>query len=124
MTRVWAALALLAAILTLAFTEYKMCGELSSELFELTEQTENALQSGESVQQLCIKMKSIWTGKKNKAEMFINHSDADNIDDLLEEMIRYSQSGDNSRLYTDCGLLKNRLLSLRETECVNWHNVL
>jgi len=124
LTRVWIALALLATILTLAFTEYKICGELSGKLTQLADTAEQYSTTGKNTEQLCIKMQELWSDKKNTAEIFLNHNDADNIDNLIEEMIRYSRLNDHNRIYADCGELKNRLLSLKETESVNWHNIL
>ena len=59
-----------------------MCNKLSSELIELADKAEEELSNGKSTEQLYIKMKELWSSKKNSAEMFINHNDADSIDNL------------------------------------------
>ncbi len=123
MTRVWAAFALVGIILTLSYTEYYLCQSTSEELLKITQQIE-VCDDYEKIEEYCDRMKEIWNGRKNMLEIFLYHSDADDIDNSIEIIKRLAEYKDMERIYTECGKLKNKLVSLSEAETVNPHNIL
>ena len=123
MTRVWIAIGLVCVILTLSYSEYYLCSNTSEELLEITKQIE-AEDDYEQIEEYCNQMKEIWNSRKSMLEAFLYHSDADDIDNSLEKIGRLAEYKDMEKIYTECGVLQNKLISMSEAETVRPHNIL
>ena len=118
MTRVWIAIGLVCVILTLSYSEYYLCRNTSEELLEITEV------DYEQIEEYCNQMKEIWISRKSMLAAFLYHSDADDIDNSLEKIGRLAEYKDMEKIYTECGVLQNKLISMSEAETVRPHNIL
>ncbi len=123
MTRVWIAFGMLGAILALSFTEYFLCKDTSEQLLSLTHEIEKT-DDAEIIDEYCRRMQDIWNSRKSALEIFLYHSDADDIENSLETIRRLAELDNIETIYMECGTLGNKLTSMKEAEIIQPHNIL
>lgn len=124
MTKVWTALAITVLIFTLAFTELFLTENVSDNILETLDKTEiSAKDNSENTERLCGEIQNLWNSKKNRLEIFLSHGDIDQIDISIENIIRYCEQSEFDKLYIECGVLKNHMNSLKDSETINLHNI-
>ena len=124
MTKIWIAFVVSILILSLAFTEFHMTVTTAKQEINLIEKAEHsAKNNSEKTEKLCGDIKKLWDDKKHRLEIFLPHSDIDQIDISVENLVRYCEQKDFKKVYTECGVLKNHMSSLNDSEEVNFHNL-
>lgn len=123
MTRVRIAFGLFCAILALSFTEYFLCRDTSEKLLDMTRHIEKS-DDIEDIKDCTNEMQSVWNKRKTALEIFLYHSDADEIENSLEKIKRLAEHGSIETIYLECGSLNNKLISMKEAETIQPHNIL
>lgn len=124
MTKVWIALAITAAIFTMAFSEMKLTQSVSDSIADIINKTEiSAKSNSKNTEKLCGEIKELWNSKKSKLEMYLSHNEIDQIDISIEKLIRYCEQLKFENVYIECGVLKTNIEALKDGEEIVFHNI-
>ena len=124
MNKLWSALGVTVIIFVLAFTELFLTKSTADDILEIIDKTEiSAKNSSEDTEKLCGEIKDLWDNKKSKLQIFLSHSDIDSIDISIESIKRYCEEKRFDKAYVECGVLKNRVNSLKDGEEINIINI-
>ena len=124
MNKLWAAFGVTVIIFVLAFTELFLTKSTADDILEIIDKTEiSAKNSSEDTEKLCGEIKNLWDNKKSKLQIFLSHSDIDSIDISIESIKRYCEEKRFDKAYVECGVLKNRVNSLKDGEEINIINI-
>ena len=124
MNKLWSALGVTVIIFVLAFTELFLTKSTADDILEIIDKTEiSAKNSSEDTEKLCGEIKNLWDNKKSKLQIFLSHSDIDSIDISIESIKRYCEEKRFDKAYVECGVLKNRVNSLKDGEEINIINI-
>ena len=124
MTKIWTALGITILIFTLAFTELNLTKDTSDVLVEIIEKTEiSAKNNSNETESLCGDIKDLWDKRKFELELFLPHNEMDQIDISIENLKRYCEIGNFEKVYIECGILKNYINSMVDSEGINFHNL-
>ena len=124
MNKLWSALGVAVIIFMLAFTELNLTKNTADDILEIIDKTEiSAKNSSEDTEKLCGEIKDLWDDKKSKLQIFLSHSDIDSIDISIESIKRYCEEDRFDKAYIECGVLKNRVNSLKDGEVINFVNI-
>ncbi len=124
MNKLWLALGVAVIIFILAFTEFNLTKNTADDILEIIDKTEiSAKNSSQDTEKLCGEIKDLWDNKKSKLQIFLSHGDIDSIDISIESIKRYCEEDRFDKAYIECGVLKNRVNSLKDGEEVNFVNV-
>lgn len=124
MTKIKIALVIAALILALAFTEYYVTVSVCDNILEKIGETEiSAKADSDETKKLCGEIRSVWDSRKQYIEIFLPHSEADEIDITLEQMYRYSEIQNYNDVIIQCGILKNQMDSLKNSEGITLYNI-
>ena len=124
MNKLWSAFGVTVIIFVLAFTELFLTKSTADDILEIIDKTEiSAKNSSEDTEKLCGEIKNLWDNKKSKLQIFLSHSDIDSIDISIESIKRYCEEKRFDKAYVECGVLKNRVNSLKDGEEINIINI-
>lgn len=124
MTKVWTAFVITIIVFTLAFTEFFLTKNTSNNILEIIGKTEiSAKDNSENTKELCGEIENLWDNRKSQLEIFLSHSEIDNIDISIENINRYCEQSKFEMVYVECGVLKNHFKSLRDGEIIRFHNI-
>ena len=124
MNKLWSALGVAVIIFMLAFTELNLTKNTADDILEIIDKTEiSAKNSSEDTEKLCGEIKNLWDNKKSKLQIFLSHGDIDSIDISIESIKRYCEEDRFDKAYIECGVLKNRINSLKDGEVINFVNI-
>ena len=124
MNKLWLALGVAVIIFILAFTEFNLTKNTADDILEIIDKTEiSAKNSSQDTEKFCGEIKDLWDNKKSKLQIFLSHGDIDSIDISIESIKRYCEEDRFDKAYIECGVLKNRVNSLKDGEEVNFVNV-
>lgn len=124
MTKIWTALGITIIIFTLAFTEFNISKNTCDNFLEILEKTEiSAKDKSENTERLCGDIKDLWDKRKYQLEIFLQHSEIDQIDISIEKLTRYCEQKNFDRAYIECGILKNYINSLTDSSIISFHNL-
>lgn len=124
MNKLWSALGVTVIIFVLAFTELFLTKSTADDILEIIDKAEiSAKNSSEDTEKLCGEIKDLWDDKKSKLQIFLSHSDIDSIDISIESIKRYCEEKRFDKAYVECGVLKNRVNSLKDGEEINIINI-
>ena len=124
MNKLWSAFGVTVIIFVLAFTELFLTKSTADDILEIIDKTEiSAKNSSEDTEKLCGEIKDLWDDKKSKLQIFLSHSDIDSIDISIESIKRYCEEKRFDKAYVECGVLKNRVNSLKDGEEINIINI-
>ena len=124
MNKLWSAFGVTVIIFVLAFTELFLTKSTADDILEIIDKTEiSAKNSSEDTEKLCGEIKDLWDNKKSKLQIFLSHSDIDSIDISIESIKRYCEEKRFDKAYVECGVLKNRVNSLKDGEEINIINI-
>jgi len=124
MTKIWIALAITAAIFTMAFSELYLTRNVSDNIVNIINQTEiSAKSKSMNTEKLCGEIKKLWNSKKSQLEMYLSHNEIDQIDISIENIIRYCEQRKFDNVYTECGVLKTHIEALKDGEEIVFHNI-
>ena len=124
MNKLWSAFGVTVIIFVLAFTELFLTKSTADDILEIIDKTEiSAKNSSEDTEKLCGEIKNLWDNKKSKLQIFLSHSDIDSIDISIESIKRYCEENRFDKAYVECGVLKNRVNSLKDGEEINIINI-
>ena len=123
MNKLWSALAVTIIIFLLAFTEFFVTKNTADNILEIIDKTEiSAKNSSEDTEKFCGEIKNLWENNKSKLQIFLPHGDIDNIDISIERIKRYCEEDRFDKAYIECGVLKNRVNSLKDGEEISLVN--
>ena len=124
MNKLWSALGVAVIIFMLAFTELNLTKNTADDILEIIDKTEiSAKNSSEDTEKFCGEIKDLWDNKKSKLQIFLSHGDIDSIDISIESIKRYCEEDRFDKAYIECGVLKNRINSLKDGEVINFVNI-
>ena len=124
MNKLWSALGVAVIIFMLAFTELNLTKNTADDILEIIDKTEiSAKNSSQDTEKFCGEIKDLWDNKKSKLQIFLSHSDIDSIDISIESIKRYCEEKRFDKAYVECGVLKNRVNSLKDGEEINIINI-
>ena len=124
MNKLWSAFGVTVIIFVLAFTELFLTKSTADDILEIIDKAEiSAKNSSEDTEKLCGEIKDLWDDKKSKLQIFLSHSDIDSIDISIESIKRYCEEKRFDKAYVECGVLKNRVNSLKDGEEINIINI-
>ncbi len=125
MTKVYAAVILLALILAAGFAESKAVGNTADEMLALIVSADDAAQheSGE-LHELCLETNALWKSRKPTLELFLPHTELDETDIAADALVLYSGLNDYPNARASLFELKNRMESLKGSEDINLINLL
>lgn len=124
MNKLWSALGVAVIIFMLAFTELNLTKNTADDILEIIDKTEiSAKNSSHDTEKFCGEIKDLWDNKKSKLQIFLSHGDIDSIDISIESIKRYCEEDRFDKAYIECGVLKNRINSLKDGEVINFVNI-
>ena len=124
MNKLWSALGVAVIIFMLAFTELNLTKNTADDILEIIDKTEiSAKNSSQDTEKFCGEIKDLWDNKKSKFQIFLSHGDIDSIDISIESIKRYCEEDRFDKAYIECGVLKNRINSLKDGEVINFVNI-
>ncbi len=124
MNKLWSALGVAVIIFMLAFTELNLTKNTADDILEIIDKTEiSAKNSSQDTEKFCGEIKDLWDNKKSKLQIFLSHGDIDSIDISIESIKRYCEEDRFDKAYIECGVLKNRINSLKDGEVINFVNI-
>ena len=124
MNKLWSAFGVTVIIFVLAFTELFLTKSTADDILEIIDKTEiSAKNSSQDTEKFCGEIKDLWDNKKSKLQIFLSHGDIDSIDISIESIKRYCEEDRFDKAYIECGVLKNRINSLKDGEVINFVNI-
>ena len=124
MNKLWSALIVTIIIFMLAFAEFSLTKNTADDILEIIDKTEISAKNGlKDTEKLCGEIKDIWDNKKPKLQIFLSHGEIDSVDISIENIKRYCEEDRYDKAYIECGVLKNRVNSLKDGEEINFTNI-
>ena len=128
MTKVYAALALLAVIIAAGAAEYrisiKTADEMLSAIEDVSYTLESSTDSTKASVEICCDIRDKWQNRRTPLMLFLPHADIDITDIAAEKLVVYAESGDEEQIKITLAELENQMHNLKDNEGINIYNFL
>ena len=125
MTKIYTALALLAAIIGLGAAEYREAVAAASDLLETVEAADDAAKRGDGeLIELSQKTAASWEEHKRTLELFLPHGELDLTDLAAEQLIVYAECGDYKNARIALTEIANSAHALHDNEIITIYNLM
>ena len=126
MKKVYAAIFLLAIIVSAGVTERIIANRTAEDILAAVSRTEKACEHNDQgeLYELCVDTKRRWEAHKPSLELFFPHADIDCADVSTEKLVIYAKDLDYIHLKATLAELKCAMTALKESENITIYNLM